>query len=128
MNCASLKEVYFLGNAPDADSTIFVGSDHVTVIYLPGATGWKTTFGGVSTIMVTLKVATTDGGFGIRANRFGFNIAGVGNQVIVVDVCTNLSGGAWMPLQTNLLVDGACSYSEILDMNAPIRLYRVRAQ
>jgi len=45
--CYGLTSVYFTGNAPSADSTAF-NSDHIaTVYYLPGTTGWASTFGGI---------------------------------------------------------------------------------
>jgi len=36
----NLTSVYFEGNAPTNDSTVFVSDDNVTVYYLPGAIGW----------------------------------------------------------------------------------------
>jgi hypothetical protein len=48
--CASLRSVYFLGNAPNVDSTVFSG-DNATVYYLPGTTGWGSTFGGAPTAL-----------------------------------------------------------------------------
>jgi hypothetical protein len=41
--CLMLAEVYFEGNAPSADCSVFQG-DHIVVYYLPGATGWGSTF------------------------------------------------------------------------------------
>lgn len=44
--CPSLTGVYFQGNAPSLGSAVFDGDDNATVYYLPGTTGWDTTFGG----------------------------------------------------------------------------------
>jgi hypothetical protein len=44
--CPSLTSVYFQGNAPNADSSVFTGDNNATVYYLPGTTGWGTTFAG----------------------------------------------------------------------------------
>jgi hypothetical protein len=41
---------YFEGNAPPDDSTVFVGENQMTVYYLPGTTGWGSTFGGAPTM------------------------------------------------------------------------------
>ena len=41
-DCTSLTSVYFQGNAPSADSSVFSGDNNATVYYLPGATGWPT--------------------------------------------------------------------------------------
>ena len=57
-DCNSLTEVYFQGNAPGADSTVFTnyyngtGYDPVTVYYLPGTSGWGSTFDGVPVVML----------------------------------------------------------------------------
>jgi hypothetical protein len=48
--CFLLTGAYFLGNAPSADSTVFQ-NDHATVYYLPGTTGWGSTFGGLPTAL-----------------------------------------------------------------------------
>ena len=47
--CTSLKGVYFNGNAPSLGSSVFCGDYYATVYYLPGTTGWGTTFGGLPT-------------------------------------------------------------------------------
>ena len=44
--CTSLKGVYFQGNAPSlGGSNVFDGDNNATVYYLPGTTGWGSTFG-----------------------------------------------------------------------------------
>lgn len=45
-NCDHLASVYFEGNAPNADSTVFIG-DPVVAYYLPGTAGWSAQFAGV---------------------------------------------------------------------------------
>jgi hypothetical protein len=45
--CPSLTIVYFEGNAPTADSTVFHEDNNATVYYLTGATGWGSTFAGL---------------------------------------------------------------------------------
>ena len=54
--CFGLTSVYFMGNAPTADSTLFSGApgiympeDPAMVYYFPGTTGWSNAFGGVPT-------------------------------------------------------------------------------
>jgi len=69
--CPSLTAVYFKGNAPTADSTVFAinaGYDPATIYYLPGATGWKSTFAGRPTaleitdvVKVQVLPASSDG-------------------------------------------------------------------
>jgi hypothetical protein len=40
ISLTSLTSVYFQGNAPTADSTVFESDYNATVYYLPGTTGW----------------------------------------------------------------------------------------
>jgi hypothetical protein len=42
--CTSLASVYFLGNAPAADTTAFFGDGSATAYYLASTTGWSNTF------------------------------------------------------------------------------------
>jgi hypothetical protein len=39
--CTNLKSVYFLGNAPNADSSVFTNDTKAVAYYLPGTTGWS---------------------------------------------------------------------------------------
>src|SRR5439155_9045248 len=52
--CSALRSVFFLGNAPAADSTIFTSQYYApapTVYYLPGTTGWTNKFGNAWTLL-----------------------------------------------------------------------------
>jgi len=44
--CTRLTGLYFKGNAPYADSSVFSGDRNATVYYLPGTTGWTPMFSG----------------------------------------------------------------------------------
>jgi hypothetical protein len=58
--CYSLTGVYFKGNAPSlSDSSVFSGDNNATVYYLPGTTGWGTTFGGRPTALWPLPTIQT---------------------------------------------------------------------
>ncbi len=48
--CPSLSNVYFRGNAPVDNNTVFMNDDTVTVYYFSRTTGWGPTFGGRPTI------------------------------------------------------------------------------
>ncbi len=49
VTCPALRSVYFQGNAPtpNNDSNTFSGDTNATVYYIPGTTGWGTTFDGL---------------------------------------------------------------------------------
>ena len=44
-SCGSLMGVYFQGNAPTLDSGVFAGDTNATIYYLPGTSGWSSSFG-----------------------------------------------------------------------------------
>jgi hypothetical protein len=52
VECRKLTGVYFLGNAPSlGGSSVFLFDILATVYYLPGTTGWGSTFGGLPTAL-----------------------------------------------------------------------------
>ena len=58
--CTSLTGAYFQGNAPSlGDSSVFSGDNKATVYYLPGTTGWGTTFGGRPAVLWNLPTIQT---------------------------------------------------------------------
>jgi hypothetical protein len=52
-NCTNLTALHFEGNAPSLGGYVFQGDNRATVYYLPGTTGWGTTFGGLPTALWT---------------------------------------------------------------------------
>ncbi len=127
-NCTRLSNVYFTGKAPSlGGSSVFSGANNVTIYYLPGTTGWGTTFGGRQTLLWNPQIPS-DTSFGVLANRFGFNITGTTNIPIIVEACTNLAGGVWTPMLTNKLgTSGSFYFSDPAWTNGPARFYRIRA-
>jgi hypothetical protein len=125
--CTSLKSVYFLGNAPSADSTVF-SDDNATAYYLPGTTGWTqfTANTGIPTALWTLpSPLVLKGSLGAQANQFGFTVSWATNLSVVVKACTNLTNPVWQPLQTNTLTNGTFNFSDPQCMNYPARFYRI---
>jgi len=131
-DCTSLHQTYFQGNAPtvnggagSADNTLF-SCETGTAYYLPGTSGWGTTFGGWPTVLWNSQVQTTNNGFGIKTNRFGFNLTGTTNSPVVVEACTNL-GGVWSPLFSGNITNGSIYFSDPQWTNYPGRFYRLRS-
>ena len=124
-----LTQALFLGNAPTViqtgDQPPFGGCP-VTVYYLPGTTGWSNTFGqtiyfndGAPTAVWNPVLQTTDGNFGVRSNRFGFNITGGSNLPVAILACTNIGNPVWTPLMNVTLTNGSYYFSEPLQTNTP---------
>jgi hypothetical protein len=125
--CTNLTGVYFKGNAPSVGSFDFYGDNNATVYYLVGTTGWGTKFAGRPAVLWNPQVQTSDASFGVRTNRFGFNITGTNNLVIVVEACTDLANPTWFPLQTNTLIGVSFYFSDPQWTNYPARFYRLRS-
>lgn len=125
--CDGLRGVYFKTNAPSLGLRAFNGDYSVFMYYLPGTTGWESTFGGRPTALWNPQMQTCDGSFGVRTNRFGFNITGTSNLVIVVEAATNLVNSAWSVVGTNILTDGTSYFSDPQWTNHPTRFYRLRS-
>jgi hypothetical protein len=122
-----LKVIYFEGNPPSLGMDTFA-LDNSVVYYLPGASGWGPTFGGLPTVLwnqqaqhprVTLA--------GVSANGFGFTVTGVSNAVWVVEACTDLGHPAWASLGTCTLTNASGCFSDPDGMNYPARFYRLRS-
>ena len=125
-DCFSLTSVYFTGNAPSIGSDVFDGDNNVTLYYLPGTTGWDTTFD-VPTALWTPQMQTSDASFGVQTNQFGFNITWTSGRVVVVEACTNFAYPVWQPVQTNILTGDSCYFSDPDWTNYPGRFYRLRS-
>jgi hypothetical protein len=61
--------------------------------------------------------------FGVRTNRFGFNITGTSGLVVVVEACTNLANPAWSPVQTITLTGSPFYFSDSQWKNYNRRFY-----
>jgi hypothetical protein len=128
-NCTGLTSVYCLGNAPSVGNYVFQ-FDGTTVYYLPGTTGWGSSFGSRPTALWSLPyplILNFEPNFGVRTNRFDFTISWATNISVVVDACTNLANPDWSPLQTNTLTSGWCYFSDPQWTNYPGRFYRLRS-
>ncbi|HXF10713.1 MAG TPA: leucine-rich repeat domain-containing protein, partial [Desulfuromonadaceae bacterium] len=128
--CGALGGIYFQGDAPAADPTAFSG-DHVIVYHLPGKTGWDSTFAGAPTALWFLPqpiLLSGRGNVGAQTNGFGFIISWATNTSVVVEASSTLADLSWLPVQTNLLVNGVAVFNDPQWTNFLVRFYRVRPQ
>jgi hypothetical protein len=126
----SLTGVYFSGNAPTLGGGWGFNWNYSTIYYLPGTTGWGSSFGGSPTALWVLPypiILTTAPSFGIHSNRFGFIISWATNVPVVVEACTSLANPAWSPVATNTLAGGWAYFSDPAWTNYPGRFYRTRS-
>jgi hypothetical protein len=124
--------VYFKGDAPTPGTFmpgpvyVFGGDDPTTVYYLPRTSGWGATYAGRPAVLWNPLAQTNDSSFGVRQNRFGFNITGTRDIPILVEATTNLAA-PWFPLQSSTLTNGLIYFSDGQWTNYPGRFYRIRS-
>ena len=124
-DCPRMAGVYFQGNVPGADPTGFT-NDAATIYYLPGTAGWGSSFCGIPAVPWNPQPQTGGASFGVRTNRFGFNVTGSSNLVVVLVAATNLTNPVWLPVAINTLTNGACYFSDPQWTNYPGRFYGLR--
>jgi uncharacterized repeat protein (TIGR03803 family) len=107
----------------DGVSGKFVLSSNV----LLGTAGGGTNGGGVVFGLTVLPQIMSDGNFGIQSNLFGFDIMGISNQTTIIEVSTNLTQAAWLPVQTNILTGAPAYFSDQRSGQNPIGFYRLRS-
>ena len=128
--CQSLIGAYFEGNAPaNPDGTAFFLDSNMKVYYLPGTTGWSSTFGSRPTALWFLPkpIILSNPNFGVQTNAFGFVVSWATNLSLVVEACTNLANSTWSPVSTNVLTNGCFCFSDPNWTNNASCLYRIRS-
>jgi len=73
------------------------------------------------------QAQTGDASFGVRQNRFGFNITGTAGIPIVVEASADLAARLWVPLQSCMLTNGLIYFSDPQWANYASRFYRIRS-
>jgi hypothetical protein len=110
--CRNLTTVYFEGNAPTPEPWWL--SDNSTALYLPGTTGWKSTFAGRPTAAwklphpMILPLAPQPG-LGAAAQEFGFVISWATNAAVVVEAAESPTSSHWVPISKHSLRYSSCS-------------------
>jgi hypothetical protein len=139
--CGNLTQVYFTGNAPAADWTVFSNMGYnsefdypytyyvTTAYYLFGTTGWAefSSNAMIPAVLWNPVIQASGASLGVRNNQFGFNITGTTNIPIVVEACTNLAQPVWVPMQSMTLTNGLVHFSEPTETNSAARFYRISA-
>jgi hypothetical protein len=127
--CSNLLSVYFKGNAPTPGSTplgVYVfGADSPTVYYLPGTTGWGSTFAGRPTKIWNPQFQQLSFTSGPDQGRFGFTVTGTADIPLIIEAISNPSVTAWTALQTCTLTNGALDFTDPASAKYPARFYRI---
>lgn len=136
-SCVNLSRVNFEGNHPLKVGEQILGwwtedggYDYgpAIVYYLPGTSGWDSTFGGCPTAVWLPEIRTSDATFGGPSDQFGFTISWASDTVVVVEAADNLAKPAWSAVSTNTLAGGTSCFIDVEWAKHPSRFYRVRAR
>lgn len=126
-SCSGLTRVFFKGNAPASDATVFASATNALVFYVPGATNWGATFGGAPARFWNPKFECDAAGFGKRGNGFQLTISGTPDIPIVMETCTNLAGNVWTALHCTNLTAGCLCVTHSNCASQRTLYYRIRA-
>ncbi len=126
-HCTSLTRMYFEGNRPRPGSSLFFKADDVIVYYLPGTTGWGSTYSSRPTMLWNPQALTSDLSFGVRAGQFGFTITGTPGITVVIEATPDLTNPIWTPLSTITLTAGSSHFTDPQWTAQPTRFYRLRS-
>ena len=127
-DCSSLTNVTFLGDAPSLTEgdTFYLVEASARVYYYYGTFGWGPSYGDLPTVMLGAPAPQFGAGTaGVKPGGFGFTIAGVVNQTIVIEASTNLV--TWQPVWTSTLSAVPINFVDPQWLNHPRRFYRLRS-
>jgi hypothetical protein len=134
----NLTNAYFQGNPPVMNSAfasyqggllkMMNGFTIPVVYYLPGTTGWGSTFDHLTTLLWNPLIQAGGSSFGVQTNHFGFNITGTLGLRLVVQSCTNLANPVWTPLQSIWITSSPIHFADPFQSNNPGRYYRIVGQ
>ncbi len=125
--CTGLTGIFFKGDVPTLGTQVFSSPSNATVYYLPETLGWATFDEHERQPLLWNPVIQNDELFGVKSDRFGFNITGTANIPFIVEACTNLAENLWVPLhqQPITLLNGSYYFSDSNWDNYPARYYRI---
>jgi hypothetical protein len=124
--CTGLTGVYFQGQPPGLPTGPFENANQATVYYLPGSTGWGSTFGGRPTALWLPQMRNVAASSGVQGNPFGFDVSWAPGQTVVVEAATDLAAPVWSPVQTLTLTGDSIPFSDPQSTSQPVRFYRLR--
>jgi hypothetical protein len=125
--CPQLRGAFFQGNSLVDDGATFSGDNSATVYYLPGATGWNTSFGAAPAVLWNPHFTNSSATFGGPGNHFGFNIAGSTNIPLVLQASSNLAAPVWTTLSSFTLTNGSVPFTDLQSTSFSKRFYRIVA-
>ena len=127
--CSSLARVYFSSSNPTGVAQDAFSHSHPVLYYSLGTpANWISEFSPYYTMTLwNPAIGTGASGFGIKPGGFCFRISGSTNIPILVELCTNLTSGAWCPLLSTNLATGILDFSDSNSVGRATGFYRIGA-
>jgi hypothetical protein len=126
--CGSLSGVYLRGDAPSIGGEPFGDeTPNVTIYYLPGTSGWDTSYGDRPVLCWNPQIQTTDPGFGVHSDGFGFSISGTTDIPLVVEASPVLTATNWLRIHSCTLTGGIVHFRDADWTDYAARFYRLCA-
>ncbi|MGI5870200.1 MAG: C10 family peptidase [Kiritimatiellia bacterium] len=116
----ALERLFFTGHAPAVAADELAGSV-ATVYYLPGMSGWSSSFGGRLALLWNPTPAP-GAGFGFQNGVFGFTLTGTALIPVHVQAASDLTSSAWSSI-TNAALDAAGTL-QVRDPESPAHIRR----
>lgn len=123
--CNALNALLFQGNAPSSYHSLFEAPYELVVYYLPGKTGWGSTFE-YKTVRCWNPSFRADAGLGFSGGRFGFTLDGTPQIPVRVEAAIRIDAADWTSVTNTTL--GAVGSLVVVDAESdlhPARFYRV---
>jgi hypothetical protein len=126
-NCPDLKAIHFCGNRPQVEPTeIGRMSPELAIYYLPGTSGWSTSFGGKPT--TPWLPAIRNQALRSSATEFAFDIFWAEGKAVAVEVQEELGIIPREVLETITLPEnGVTEFVDSQIGNKPSKFYRVKS-
>lgn len=97
-HCTSLTSVLFTGNAPAMNTTVFYSAP-ATLYYLPGTTGWSSSFAGRPAVCWNPAFSSTS----LASGVFAFTLTGNASIPVRIQASDSLMSPHWLPLSDTVI-------------------------
>jgi hypothetical protein len=119
--CTALTSVYFSGNPPI--SGLYAFHYFPTLYYLPGTTGWTSTYGGLPTAPWLPDVRQTGRN---AAGDFTLSAFWASGQTVRIEAATRLMNPDWTAIHTTAIPpSGTLEFTDPSSASHPARFYRI---
>lgn len=129
-NCPELKTIEFYGDRPVLEpDTIGWGSPELSIYYLPGTSGWSTSFGGRTTVLWLPRLSREGTRAGSPGSDFGFEIDWAVGKRVVVEARGDFGIGEWETVGTVTVPEsGLVEFRETEMVDRGGRFFRLRGE